>query len=508
MIKATIKKIKENPIVRSSVAIAIITVAAKILGYAEKLTLAYFFGTSYQVDVYNVTVTIVLSVFILFREIIEPGFLNSFLKAKNNKDEKSAWNLLNTFIVYIFIITLLLSLFVYFNPAGIIDLFAPGFKDQKKELAITLIQLAFPACIFLSVSTVTNITLNGLKRFALPASGELVFKAFIILCLLFLYRYWGIMAAVAGLLLGSFFKLGTHLLALYKQLSFKPRPGQSYYLKNAWNLSWPLLIGVLFSQAGNLADNVFASSQQEGAISALSYANKLIEFPVLIFPYILSVVIFPYFAELSISKEKEKLAGLLSQSLSWITVIFVPLAVFYFISCREIVDLVFRRGAFNDHSVLLTTTPLRYYSIGMIFFAIETVLVIFYFANANTKVPIFTGIVCVVEKIILSYVLIKVMGYAGIALAHVISKATKNIILLLLLQRSISIQLHVVAVFMGKVIVACILAAIAVLFVKDFIQYASDTSLIKKLLFLGATFGAGTAIYIVSLFMMKFRISR
>jgi murein biosynthesis integral membrane protein MurJ len=463
MIRQAIGKIQENPILKSSVAIGIMMIGAKVLGYGEKVTLAYFLGTSYQVDVYNVIITVILSVFIFFRELIEPAFLNTFLKAKNANDEQGAWSLFNTYIRYIIIVTVLLLIVVLLWPSYFVELLAPGFTGQKKDLAITLLQIAFPASIFLALSALTNITLNSFKKFAFPASGELVFKICIIGTLFLFFRYWGIYAAVIGFLLGAVCKLVTHLLLLFKRISFKAAINKPAYVKNVWHLSWPLLVGVAFSQVSSLIDNVFASSQQEGAIAALSYANKLIEFPVLIFPYILSVVVFPYFAEFSIAKQPEKNAQLLLQSLSWIIILFCPLSVFYYLLSHEMVDVVFKRGAFNEYSVLLTALPLKYYAIGLVFFAIETVLVVFYFANANTKAPIFIGILCVIEKIALTYIFIPWMGYAGIALAHVISKATKNIILLALLKRETGISLSGLFPLVYKVALATVLTAISIM---------------------------------------------
>jgi len=88
-----IDQIKRNTILKSSIGLLIITLLIKILGYAEKLILAYYYGTSYQVDVYTVVITIILSLFFFFREIIEPGFLNVFMSAKSQDDDKGAWNL-------------------------------------------------------------------------------------------------------------------------------------------------------------------------------------------------------------------------------------------------------------------------------------------------------------------------------------------------------------------------------------------------------------------------------
>lgn len=504
MIKAVFAKLHRNPIVKSSLAIGLITAGAKILGYVEKVILAYYFGTSYEVDVYNVVLTIILSVFLFFRELIEPGFLNTFLKAIGLKDYKGAWRLFNFYFRLILLITILLSLMVYLMPNYAIQLFAPGFHDEKKELANTLIKFAFPASIFLALSALTNITLNGLKKFALPSSGEVVFKVSALICLALLYQTAGIYAAVIGVVLGAILKLLLHLSVLYKELSFKKLSVNSTYLVNSWKLSWPLLAGVIFSQVTGLVDSIFASYQQEGAISALNYSKKLVDLPVLIFPYILSVVIFPYFSELSLEKEKEKLSQLLAQSLSWITLFFLPLALFFNLFSYQIVEIVFQRGAFDGYSTLLTAKPLAFYAMGMLFFAIETVLVIFYFANSNTKTPVIIGILCVMENILLTFAFVNLFGYAGIALALVVSKATKTIVLLLLLKKQVLINFKAVAAFIYKVVIAGGITGLA-LFTYQAIFQTSLKSIVHKAGFLSAAFLLGTLVYVLVLLLLKIR---
>lgn len=497
-------KVRSTPIFKSSVFILLITIAAKIIGYAEKIILAYYYGTSYVVDIYNVVITIVISIFIFFREIIEPGFLNNFLTAKNSNDDRHGWGLFYYFSKYIIIITLTLSAFVFFWPSATVHLFAPGFTPEKSRLLMRLIQIAFPACIFLSLSALTSITLNGLKKFALPASGDLAFKIIILLTFVILHKYFGIYAIAVGVLAGAAAKLFLHVVGLFKYLAVNKISTKTTYLGDTWKLTWPLLIGMSLSLVSSLIDNVFASYLQEGSISALSYSKKIIELPILLFPYILSVVVFPYLTELSITKQKEKLRNLLSQTLSWITLIFVPLSVFCFMFPHEIVEIVFKRGAFNEQSIALTALPLRFYSIGLVFFAIETILVIFYFANANTKTPVFIGALCVMINIALISIFIKFIGYAGIALALVISKAAKVFVLLWLLEKHIAINYNAVFSFLYKLVLACVAFTMALLISEAIFENVFRSTLIGKLLYLFFAFSFASLVYIITLRVLNF----
>jgi putative peptidoglycan lipid II flippase len=503
MMNGIFKSTNLSPILTSSLILGGLTLVIKVLGYLEKLILAYYFGTGYEIDVYNVVVAIVMSVFIIVREVVEPGFLQAFLKALNLTDHSAAWKLFRVFFRGIGIITLVLTAFCFFFPAQIIDLFAPGFTIEKRTLAMNLLKIVFPASIFLSLTALTNITLNALKQFALPNMGDIILKIFILITLVILYKQLGIYAAGIGFLIGALLKFVFHLIWLYKGLIRQGVADTTLYLRETWKLSWPLLIGVLFSQISTLIDNVFASYQQEGAISALSYAKKLVDLPVLIFPYILSVVVFPYFSELAIAKQKERLSDLLSKALSWITLIFLPLSIYFYLFAYELTALILKRGAFDEHSTVLTALPLKYYAIGMVFFAIETILVIYYFAHSNTKTPIFVGILSVIENIILTIILLRFFGYVGIALALVISKATKNIVLLWLLKDLVTIDVEKVQTFLFKVMITFSLTLGSMLGIRRLIP-AWGESTISSISYLAMMMVACAVIYIGGLWVSKF----
>ena len=494
--EAVVGKLLNNNILKSSFGLLSITLIVKVFGYVEKLVLAKYFGTSYQVDVYTLVLTIILSLFYFFREVVEPGFLNIFLDAKSKGKDEVSWNLFNKGLRLILPVTIVISLMSLFFPGIFIKIFAPGFDGKEITLAGQSIRIAVPSCVFLALSTLTSITLNGLKMFVLPASGELVFKGVIIGFMVLLYNEYGIVGATIGIVAGSAGRLMLHMVKLYKRVNFKKITIESEYKKKLWLLTWPLLFGVGFSQVSGLVDNIFASYLQEGAIAALSYAKKVVELPVVIFPYVISIVIFPYFSQLAIEKQAEKLKTLLSQALKWITIAFLPVAMFFIFYATPIIEVIFERGAFDANSTALTSRPLLIYSFGMIFFAIETILVIFYYANADTKTPIFVGIACVILNILLTWVFVNTIGYIGIALAYVIQKAIKNMILLYLVKFKVEFRKKDTMVFLSKVLGSSLIFGLLVFVGKIFFYEEFSSGLIMKASFIAVSFTFSAIVYL------------
>jgi murein biosynthesis integral membrane protein MurJ len=434
MIKKFIRLLTENAIIRASLLLSAITCIVKIAGYIEKMLLAYYWGTSYEADAYNAVFALVISIFVFFREIVEPGFLNNFLKVKNNTGEKKSWNVFFTVFWCIFPAGVVVSLCLFLFPEAVTRMTLPGFSDERFTLAAGLLKVAAPTCVFLILSTLTHIALNACKKFTIAAAGDLAFKLAIVLCIVMLSRRVGVHAAIYGLVAGAVVKLSIHAAALRKKISWSNSGLKRTHLNHIWVLTWPLLIGILFSQISNLVDNVFASYLQEGSISALSYSKKIVELPIVIFPYALSVVVFPYFSELHIERDMARLRQLLRETIKWIAIVFVPTAIGLFFFSDIVTQLVFQRGAFDAQSTILTANSLSIYAMGMPAFAIETVLVIFYFSIADTKTPVLIGILCVIVNIVITWILVQHIAHLGIAWSLVISKTLKVIILLYLLK--------------------------------------------------------------------------
>lgn len=225
-------------------------------------------------------------------------------------------------------------------------------------------------------------------------------------------------------------KLGIQLLKIRSFSKIPVERPNTDYIKAILIISWPLLIGNVFSQLSTVVDNIFASFLNEGSISALSYSKKIIDLPVILFPYTVSIVIFPFFTELSIEKSNIRLFRLLRDSLRIIVIFFVPLMIIIGLFPGNIISLIFERGAFNAESTRITSIALSIYNLGIVAFALETILVIFWFARGRIKTPVILGIICVTLNILITFLLIKPLGYVAIALSLVISKWLKVLVLM------------------------------------------------------------------------------
>lgn len=498
----------QSAIVRSSLVIAGLTLLAKAMGYGEKLVLAYHFGTGPEVDVYLLIFGVVFSVFVVFRELIEPGVLQVYTQLKEAREEKEARLFFNSVAVGIFMLSLAMVLVGILWPEFTLGLFAPGFEDAKLAQALEIWQWAWPAVSVLALSSLGYIILNAHKEFLVPALGDVFFKGAMVGVLLLFQSGWSLSLLGVAIFAGAIGRLLPYAIRLRRLIAPLQARWNFPRRKDFAALTAPLILGVLFSQLSLLVDFGWGSTLPDGSIAALGYARKIIDLPILIFPYALGIVLFPYFTSFSQSKSKERLLDLFGKASRAICFVFLFLGIFFLFEAAPVVRLLFERGEFKASATAMTALPLQVYGAGIVFLAIETILVLFYFGRGDTRTPVVVGILGVLLNIGLTWVLVGEMGFLGIALALVISKSLKVIVLLEIIRRKEGIAWASIFRFLLPLLGAGVVCALAMWAWGGFWQGKGPDGLVGLLLQIGLSGLIGLLAYLGVAYAFGLRLSQ
>jgi putative peptidoglycan lipid II flippase len=418
-------------IVQATAIVTIIVLVVKALGFAEKVLLAFFFGTGMEVDAYLVAYSIPFSAFIVLREVVKPAFLPTFLRSLH-ASERDGWRLFSV------VGTVLLELLGAATIAGIlfaddlISLAAPGFAGEQRALAVSLTRLAMPALLFLGLSTLTTAALHAQKRFALPALGDASFRG---APLLFILALGGVQGLTLGVIAGALGKLVIDTAGLRRYLQqLRPSLDLAFSpVRTVGRLAAPLLAALFLSLfVGPLVENAFASKVGVGGVSALAYARKIAETLTTILPYTLGLVLLPFSAEMAAKQDNQSLARTLTGSFRALTLLFLPVTMGLMLLREPFVRLLFERGAFSAASTQLTAGPLLFYALALLPFSLEVIVIQFFFARQDTVTPVVADVATFALNVALIPPLMAAFGLGGIALAAALAKALKVLALLVL----------------------------------------------------------------------------
>jgi putative peptidoglycan lipid II flippase len=423
-------------LVKTVFGLSAIAFLAKVFGFTEKVIIAHFFGTSDGADVYFASTGIVLSIVYIVKSLTYPSLLPVFASSLRGPPAASRKLFRKAFLWAAFSLAIIASVLAAF-PGFVTGMLVPGFAESKHHTTSSLLRMLAPSAFFLSLTMVTYPVLNASKRFMSAAWPRAALKLFIVLGLIALLPVLGLYALAVVIGLGALGCLLAHLCFIPEhKFLFRREQGLdgAEHFRKVLLLMAPLALGAVFSQASGLVDNLLASRLPTGQLSYLGYSRKLIDAILLVGPVALVTVVFSQLSHLASSNDREEFASLFIKAFRLLLYLSMPVACLL-IGLREpLIRLLFQHGQFRPESTFGTSQAFMVYALGLVVFSLETLIVHSFYALPDTKTPTLFGVLCVLLRIGLAILLLRPFGYLGIAVALVISKTVKTIILVAILK--------------------------------------------------------------------------
>ncbi len=414
---------------------------SRILGFLRDMLQASILGANIYTDIFIVAFKLPN----LFRRIFAEGaFTQSFLPAFTHSRHKGV------FAAAIFLhflgLLLLFALLVTLFDNLITKLIAWGFDDVTIEAAAPLVAINFYYLILIFIVTFLASLLQYKNHFATTAFATGLLNIALITALL-LGRglppdtiVWYLSYAVIA---GGVMQVAVHLIALRKLglhrlliggLRAQKRKSTSIVSEKQRFSSTFLasVVGNSTAQISAFLDGWLASFLAAGSISYLYYANRIFQFPLALFAIATSVAIFPKVTRYLKKSEEAKALQMLTKSFWLLAALLLAATITGIIFSREIVWLLYERGAFARSDTTETAIVLTMYLIGLIPFGLAKIFSLWLYATHRQKEAAKISGLSLGLNILLSLALIAPMGAAGLALASSLS----GIMLLLLTIRA------------------------------------------------------------------------
>ncbi len=432
----------------------------KGLGFAEKLVLARYGGTSGTMDVWFLVFGVAFALYVLVDDIVAPVFLPRYqhLRARcgaqvATRSLRRVFGLTAAFLGVAVVAVLL-------NLDAVLDHAAPGFSPARRAQAVPLLRWALPAGLLMGLAALTYVALNARGQFAWPAAAAVAFKAVVVGGLVLAWPSMGLTGAGVALFVAAAVQLTLHLVALRAPAatltsSDGPPP------PNPWLMALPLILGTVAAQSSGLIDNAVASTLEEGAVAALGFARRLVDLPVLFVAGAVGIVAFPRLAARAAADDPEALFADIGRLAAVLALLFLPAFALIAPWSELLVRLAFARGAFGTDSVAATAQLLTILALGLPAFALEILLLRAWYAVLDTFTPVLIGLLFVALNITLTVSLAPHLGVVAIALALVVQKSGKVIVLAVRLRRHGRLPTGSGAVAARIVFAAAVFAAIS-----------------------------------------------
>lgn len=501
-------------LLRSTGIVAFSTLLSRILGFLRDMVFANYFGASGATDAFFVAFRIPN----LLRRLVAEGALTiSFIPVytdyllKNGKDEALvlAQKVLTLLTLAVFI---MVAAGIIFSPQ-IVGLFAFGFTDiESLDLAVSLNRIMFPYLLFVSFVAFAMGFLNPHGYFFAPSFAPVLLNAGMITGIVYLSTLFRepLYGVALGVLVGGVLQLILQLPYLFKsgfRMSFSidfDHPG----IRRILRLMAPALLGIAVYQINILMSTILASFLEPGSITYLYYSDRLTEIVLGVFIVSIGNVVLPEMSRLNTLEDRAGFQRLYISSSRAALFLAVPAAAGLMSIGYPIISTLFMRGEFTPESVLMTNRALFFASIGIAAIAIVRITTPAFYALKETRLPVVAAAVSFVINISLGALLMQTpLRHAGLALANSMSVIAQMTVLFLFLNRRIKtgssdtgsevsgLNLKELIPPLMKFIAASMLMVPVVLRICSYVDWNED-HLLKRIVFLMTSIGAGGAVYI------------
>ena len=418
-------------LLKSASLVSVLTLASRVTGLVREQLVAATFGASAATDAFNVAFRLPN----LFRRLFAEGafsqaFVPVLAATRAEHGDAATHGLIDAVATILAWVLMLVCVVGVLAAPALVWLIGSGL--ERMDTATVLTRLMFPYIGFMSMVALAAGILNTWKRFVVPAATP------VLLNVCFIVAAWQgapwferqgidpILALAGGVMVGGVLQLAVQWPALravgcLPRIGLAPRAVAGAWrhpgVKRVLRQMAPALLGVSVAQISLLINTQIASHVGVGAVSWLTYADRLMEFPTALLGVALGVVLLPQLAAARASGDADNYSGLLDWGLRLVVLLATPCALALLLFPQALIAVLFHYGAFQARDVDMTVQALMGYGVGLLGLIGLKILASGFYAHEDVKTPMKVAVVALVLTQAMNLFLVPWLGHAGLALS-------------------------------------------------------------------------------------------
>ena len=427
---------------------------SKITGILDDLILARIIGPGRELDAYYAAFGLPD---LLFTLVAGGALASAFIPILSGliaRDRSAAWRLTSAVVNLAFLATLVFAVvlaafapwvadWLYGCKLGSIEQCLAegrGFTMEQVALTADLMRLILASTAIFSVSAIVMSALQAHQHFLLPALAPIMYNLGILAGVILLAPRIGVWGPAIGVVIGALLHLLIQVPGLIRH--------QARW--TAWlGLRDPDLRRVLVLLAprvGTLGTvylaviirDSLAAQLGPGSVTALNYGWRIMQLPETVIATAVATAVFPTLSELAALGKRDELRAIFSSALRAILALTVPATLALFVLGRPAVRVLFEGGLFQSGATDAVVWALQGYAFGLIGHSLLEVSARSFYAQQDTRTPLFVAIGAMGVNVIASLMLRGPLGHGGLALANSIGVSLEVIGLLFIARRRLN----------------------------------------------------------------------
>ncbi len=404
------------------------TLLSRVTGLVREFLIARAFGASAYTDAFFVAFRIPNLLRRLFAEgAFSQAFVPILAEYKNQQGEAVTRELIDhvaTLLAWALVVTCLVGIVA--APA-VVFFIASGLKSESAifDVSVMMTRIMFPYIGFMSFVALAGGILNTWREFRVPAFTPVLLNLSFIAASLFLAPYLAqpVYALAIAVFIGGILQLAIQIPALKKigmlpRIGFNPLiayrdPGVRRVLKQMVPATFAVSVG----QISIIINTNIATHLENGSVSWLNYADRLMEFPTGMLGVALGTILLPSLSKAHADGDKSEYSALLDWGLRLTFILALPAAVMLATLSEPLTTTLFHYGKFTAQSVGRTEQALIAYGVGLLGLILVKILAPGFYAKQDIKTPVKIGIGVLIAVQLMNVAFVPWIAHAGLALS-------------------------------------------------------------------------------------------
>jgi putative peptidoglycan lipid II flippase len=398
-----------------------------LISAAAQIYIAALYGTGVALDSYLVGIAIPNTAFLVLGSGLGVAVIGFFNETRIRSGESAALGKITVLCGWTVLVSAVLSGVLVVAAADVVDLIGPGLSEQARFAAGRVLRLTAYTVPFLAVSTIVQGLLQANQKYYICSVGAILQVGLLPIFLLLGGSRtpetlgWGFTAGAiigCGVLIVSALRAG---LLLPGRLS---RPDWGSLVR----IGLPLMCAGLLTHFVWVFERYLASQNGPGAISALGYAQRLVNLLAGGLTFGLSTVLVPLLSRRLSDRQYESAVRVNRKALSWVLPLSIGVIGLVLVLATPIVRIILQRGHFTGASTEMTSLAFRMYSGVLLNYLVGAVVIRGAMAAKKGRLMVLASVVLVAVYLTLTPRLQKSLGFGGVPLGASVAFSTSLLV--------------------------------------------------------------------------------
>ena len=415
-------------LLRTLAAISSMTMLSRVTGLLRESLFARAFGASAYTDAFIIAFRLPNLLRRLFAEgAFSQAFVPILSEYKTRHGDAATKTLVDHVATSLIWATVLTSIVGIVGAPLLIMILAGDLRDTPGayDASVIMTQIMFPYIACMSFVALAGGILNTWRQFKIPAFTPVLLNLSFIFASLVLVNYLEqpIYAMAIAVCVGGLLQVAIQIPSLVKigmlpRISFNPMTGlRDAGVRRMLKKMGPAVFAVSAAQISLLINTGIAASLAAGAVSALQYADRLMEFPTAMLGVAFGTILLPSLSKANSEGDTAEYAALLNWGLRLTFLLALPAAVGMATLAVPMIATLFHYGKFDDAALVNSSMPLMAYSAGLLGIILVKILAPAFYARQDVKTPVRIAVAVLVATQLMNLIFVPLMGVAGLALS-------------------------------------------------------------------------------------------